>query len=124
MKPTVDKVKAIVEFFYRGTTATEKLKSTKRQMGMPELKLKQECVTRWNSTFHMLKRILESKDAVISTLAVISAPVDPLNQEEWEVLQEACNVLEPFEQVTVEISADRYSVQMFSHYYYYCYYNY
>lgn len=88
-------------------------------MGMPELKLKQECVTRWNSTFHMLKRILESKDAVISTLAVISARVDPLSQEEWEVLQEACTVLEPFEQVTVEISADSYSAQMLSHYYYF-----
>ncbi|XP_019744386.1 zinc finger BED domain-containing protein 4-like [Hippocampus comes] len=56
----------------------------------------------------MLKRVLESKDAVISTLAVINAPVDPLSQEEWEVLQEACTVLEPFEQVTVEISADSY----------------
>ncbi|XP_019716757.1 zinc finger BED domain-containing protein 4-like [Hippocampus comes] len=108
MKPTADKVKGIVEFFHRSTTATQKLKSTQQQMGMPELKLKQECITRWNSTFHMLKRILESKDAVISTLAVINAPVDPLSQEEWEVLQEACTVLEPFEQVTVEISADSY----------------
>ncbi|XP_051241559.1 E3 SUMO-protein ligase ZBED1-like [Dicentrarchus labrax] len=108
MKPTVDKVKAIVEFLHRSATATEKLKSTQGQMGMPELKLKQECVTRWNSTFHMLKRILDSKDAVISTLAVINAHVDPLCQEEWEELQEACTVLEPFEQVTVEIGADSY----------------
>jgi len=119
MKPTVDKVKAIVEYFHRSTTATHKLKSTQLQMGMPELKLKQDCVTRWNSTFHMIKRILESKDAVISTLAVMNASVDPLSQEEWEVLQETCTVLEPFEQVTVEISADRCSVQMLSHYYYY-----
>lgn len=103
MKPAVDKVKAIVEFFHRSTTATQKLKSTQRQMDMPELKLKQDCVTRWNSTFYMLKRILESKDAVISTLAVINAPVDPLSQEEWEALQEACTVLEQFEQVTVVV---------------------
>ncbi|XP_056277169.1 E3 SUMO-protein ligase ZBED1-like [Pseudoliparis swirei] len=108
MKPTVNKVKTIVEFFHRSTTATHKLKSTQLQMGMPELKLKQDCVTRWNSTFHMIKRILQSKDAVISTLAVMNASVDPLSQEEWEVLQEACTVLEPFEQVTVEISADSY----------------
>nr|XP_046241207.1 zinc finger BED domain-containing protein 4-like [Scatophagus argus] len=77
-------------------------------MDMPELKLKQDCVTRWNSTFHMKKQILESKDAVISTLAVINAPVNPLSQEEWDILQEACTVLEPFEEVTVEISADSY----------------
>lgn len=65
----------------------------------------------------------DSKDAVISTLAVINAPVNPLSQEEWKLLQEACTVLEPFQQVTVEISVDRYSVQMLSHYYY-CYYYY
>ncbi|KAL6463245.1 hypothetical protein MHYP_G00276360 [Metynnis hypsauchen] len=108
MKPTVDKVKAIVEFFHRSTAATQKLKSTQRQMSMVELKLKQECVTRWNSTFHMIQRTLESKDAVIATLAVINAPVVPLSKEEWEALQEACSVLEPFDQVTVEISAERY----------------
>ncbi|XP_056463184.1 E3 SUMO-protein ligase ZBED1-like [Gadus chalcogrammus] len=108
IKPTVDKVKAIVEFFHRSTAATQKLKSTQRQMSMAELKLKQECVTRWNSAFHMIQRILESKDAVIATLAVINAPVAPLSQEEWEALQEACSVLEPFDQVTVEISAERY----------------
>lgn len=105
VKPTVDKVKAIVEFFHRSPIAAEELRSTHRQIGMPALKLKQDCVTRWNSTFHMLKRILDCKEAIISTLAVINAHVAPLCQEEWEVLQEACTVLEPFEQVTVEISA-------------------
>lgn len=83
VKPTVNKLKAIEEFFHKSTIATEKLKSTQRQMEMPELRPKQECATRWNSTFYMLKRILESKDAIISTLAVINAPVDTLSQEEW-----------------------------------------
>lgn len=56
----------------------------------------------------MLKRILETKDAIISTLALINAPVDALCQEEWELVKEVCTVLQPFEEVTVEISADRY----------------
>ncbi|KAJ8401458.1 hypothetical protein AAFF_G00383770 [Aldrovandia affinis] len=56
----------------------------------------------------MLKRFLESKDAIISTLTIINAPVHTLTQEEWEVVREACTVLEPFEQVTVEISAESY----------------
>lgn len=64
----------------------------------------------------MPKRILESKDAVISTLAIISAPVDALSQEEWEVLQETCTVLELFEQVTVEISTESYSKQLLLYY--------
>ena len=45
---------------------------------------------------------IESKDAIISTLAIVNAPVDALTQEELEV----CRVLEPFEQVTVEISGE------------------
>lgn len=55
----------------------------------------------------MLKRFLELKDAIISTLAIVNAPVDALTQEEWEVVEEVCRVLEPFEQVTVEISRER-----------------
>ncbi|CAM4524170.1 unnamed protein product [Leuciscus chuanchicus] len=106
MKPTVDKVKAAVEYFHRSTVGAEKLNSTQRQMGMPELRSTQDCTTRWNSTFYMLKRFLESKDAIISTLAIVNAPVDPLTQEEWEVVEEVCRVLEPFEQVTLEISGE------------------
>ena len=50
----------------------------------------------------MLKRCLESKDAIISTLAIVNAPVDALTQEEWEVVEDVWRALEPFEQVTVE----------------------
>ena len=50
---------------------------------------------------------LESKDAIISTLANVNAPVDALTHEEWEVVvEELCRVMEPFEQVTVEISGE------------------
>ncbi|XP_039605909.1 zinc finger BED domain-containing protein 4-like [Polypterus senegalus] len=108
VKQTVDKVKAIVEFFHESTIATEKLKSMQRQMGMPELRPKQECATGWNSTFYTLKRILESKDSIISTLAAINAPVETLSQEEWDRVKEVCIILEHFEEVTVEISAESY----------------
>ncbi|XP_052365886.1 zinc finger BED domain-containing protein 4-like [Oncorhynchus keta] len=104
VKTTVDKVKAAVEYFHRTTVGAEKLKSTQCQMGMPELRPKQDCTTRWNSTCYMLKRFLESKDAIISTLAIVNTPVDALTQEEWEVAEEVCRVLEAFEQVAVEIS--------------------
>ena len=57
---------------------------------------------------YMLKRFLESKDAIISTLAI-----EALTQKEWEV--EVCRVLEPFEQVTVEVSGERYSKQLLLH---------
>lgn len=61
IKPTVDKVKAIVEYTHKSTVATEKLKATQNQLGLPELRLKQDCPTPWNSTYYMLKRILENR---------------------------------------------------------------
>lgn len=42
-----------------------------------DLRIKQNCIRRENSTFHISS---ESKDAVIPTLAVINASVDPLSQ--------------------------------------------
>ncbi|KAK1906602.1 Zinc finger BED domain containing protein 1 [Dissostichus eleginoides] len=43
-----------------------------------------------------------------SSLGLFNAHIDALDQEEWEALQETCTVLEPFEQVTVEISSESY----------------
>lgn len=46
-------------------------------------------------------------------MALINALVDTLCQEEWELVKEVCTVLQPFEEVTVEISTDRYLAQLF-----------
>lgn len=115
VKPTVDKVKTIVEFFRKCTVATETLKSIQRQMGMPEQKPKEECATRCNSTFFMLKRMIESKDAIISTLADLGELVEPLSEEEWETVKEVCDVLEPYEEVTVEMTRERYLETLYSY---------
>nr|XP_055044282.1 zinc finger BED domain-containing protein 4-like [Misgurnus anguillicaudatus] len=105
---TLNKIKAIVEYMHRSTVAAEKLKATQQQMGLPELKLKQDCPTRWNSTFDMLQRFLANKDAIITTLALVNARLETLTQDEWKELEEACEALRPFEEVTVEISGESY----------------
>ncbi|XP_065810939.1 zinc finger BED domain-containing protein 4-like [Labrus bergylta] len=108
IKPTVDKVKAIVEYMHKSTVASEKLKATQNQLGLPELRLKQDCPTCWNSTYYMLERILQNREAVITTLALTNPRLATLSPEEWEEMQQACNVLKPFEEVTVEISGEGY----------------
>lgn len=77
-------------------------------MGQPQLRLKKDVPTRWNSTYYMLKRIAEVKDPLISTLALVNPQLQTLSLEEWEMVKETCEVLQPFEEVTVELSAERY----------------
>ncbi|XP_077301621.1 E3 SUMO-protein ligase ZBED1-like [Arctopsyche grandis] len=100
------RVKNIVEFFNRSTQGKHKLAATQQQMNLPVLKLKQDVQTRWNSTFDMLKRIVQVKDAVIATVALLR-PDLTLNEGDWEVIEEVLPLLSPFYEITVEISAKK-----------------
>ncbi|CAL9696627.1 unnamed protein product [Knipowitschia caucasica] len=108
MQEIIKKVKSITEFTRRSTVATAKLREMQQQMGQPQLILKQDVATRWNSTYYMLKRITEVKEPLISTLALINPQLQVLSQADWEIIKEACDVLQPFEEVTVELSAEKF----------------
>ncbi|XP_044140147.1 E3 SUMO-protein ligase ZBED1-like isoform X1 [Bufo gargarizans] len=108
IQETVAKVNNIVEYVNGSTVATERLKATQWQMGLEELRLKQDVATRWNSTYYMLKRFLGMKEAIIATLALVNPRLPTLTLEEWDLIKDACEVLKPFEEVTMEISAERY----------------
>jgi len=102
------KIKAIVEHFKRSSYAQEKLISIQKQMDFPQLKLKQDVVTRWNSTYNMMKRFLQIKEALISTLALLQIDIDQLTPREWIVVEKSVEVLEIFSDVTVEISSENF----------------
>lgn len=97
------KVKNVAEHVHRSTVATERLKATQKQMGLEELKLKQDVITRWNSTYYMLKRFWLQKEAIIATLALVNPSLPTLTLEEWDIIKDVCEILKPFEEVTVEI---------------------
>ncbi|KAK7916289.1 hypothetical protein WMY93_012050 [Mugilogobius chulae] len=82
------------------TTAKEKLAQVQQQMGSPVLKLINEVPTRWNSTYHMLARMSEQKDAVWVSLAALKTDVIPLTIEEFQIIEETVKVLAPFNQAT------------------------
>ncbi|KAK4306922.1 hypothetical protein Pmani_021276 [Petrolisthes manimaculis] len=77
-------------------------------MGQLQLRLKQDVATRWNSTYYIMKLITEVKEPLISTLALMNPQLPSLSMEEWEIIKEACDVLRPFEEVTVELSSERF----------------
>ena len=102
------KVKTIVGYFHQSTVAAAKLEELQVQMkpNQGPLKLKNDVVTRWNSTLHMCQRVCELQEPLNATIAVLMNPVDGLTPEEWQSLKEIAVILQPFDAVTTEISAE------------------
>lgn len=102
---TLSKVKRIVEYFHRSTAGLNKLKNIQKQMNTPELKLKQDVSTRWNSTY-MLDRIVRVKEALIATLALLRYDLS-LSTEDWALIEKAIPILQIFYEVTNEVSQEK-----------------
>nr|CAI5837647.1 unnamed protein product [Callosobruchus analis] len=107
IKPIIDKVKAIVAFFKRSSSALAKLKITQVQMGLPEVKLKQDVPTRWNSTLDMIQRIIQIREAVIATLALESPGLNTVSNEDWLLLSKLVDILQIFKDIVEEMSAEK-----------------
>ncbi|KAM4534867.1 E3 SUMO-protein ligase ZBED1-like isoform 1-T1 [Fundulus diaphanus] len=101
------KARHIVTYFRSSTTAKEKLAQVQQQMGRPTLKLINEVPTRWNSTYEMLSRLHDEKEAVWVSLASLKTDLTPLTADEFTIIGETLLVLAPFHQATVELSAER-----------------
>lgn len=61
IKPIINKIKSIVEFFKQSSGACHKLHNIQKQNGFENLKFIQECKTRWNSAYLMMERIIKLK---------------------------------------------------------------
>lgn len=105
----IKKVKSIVTYFKRSNADCRRLVQFQEQSGCKQpKKLLQDVVTRWNSTYFMLERLILLKDAVKHTIAFIDSGLEPLTPEEWNICEQLCELLEPFYEVTKEISAEKY----------------
>jgi len=105
----IQEVKTITEYVRRSTVASANLRDVQQQMGQEHLGLKQDVVTRWNSTFYKLQRFIQVKEPLVSTLALVNPKLTALLfLEEWEIIMETCDILKPFEEVTVEMSSESY----------------
>nr|CAH7748444.1 unnamed protein product [Callosobruchus chinensis] len=101
-------IKSIVEFFKHSSSATEKLQNMQKRMGFEVLKLKQDCPTRWNSTFDMLNRLRKMKEPLQSTLGILNNSALPqLNTEDWYMVEKCCDILSIFNEITIEVSSEK-----------------
>ncbi|KAJ0170004.1 hypothetical protein K1T71_000880 [Dendrolimus kikuchii] len=107
----IENIKKIVAHFKRSTSALDMLLSYQiRNMadsGDPK-RLIQQVPTRWNSTYFMLRRFCLLKEAVKHCMAMIDKDWPVISTDEWEIANQLCEVLKPFEEVTSSISGDQY----------------
>ena len=79
---------------------TQKLKDTLKILKMEEKKIILDVVTRWNSSYYMLKRFLELEKAINLTVNI------KMTNEEIDLLYELVNILSPFEKLTLLSSSE------------------
>uniref|UniRef100_A0A8C5N3T4 BED-type domain-containing protein n=1 Tax=Gouania willdenowi TaxID=441366 RepID=A0A8C5N3T4_GOUWI len=110
----VASARCLVEHFKKSELPCTKLKEKQQQMGVQQHMLVQDVSTRWNSTLHMLSRLLEQRWPV--TAALSDPAVNPrgknhyldLKPEQWILTEELTQILEPFEGATVFLSGEQY----------------
>lgn len=111
-KVIIDKCSNIVGHFKHSNIAMSALSNKQSQLGLQKHKLVQSVKTRWNSTFLMLKRLIEQREAVIGVLSDRTVTTRNqagqlmLSEDEWTLIENIANVLQPFELVTTLLSSD------------------
>ena len=112
-----DTVKAghkIVGHFKHSSSATDRLHSLQTELSLPQHQLIHDVQTRWNSTFFMLQRLLEQRRAITLYCAENDA-CTKLSASQWSVVENVTAVLEPFEEVTREVSSASASISCVIH---------
>lgn len=89
----IKRCRALVAHFKHSVVACEKLKSMQKQMGTPELKVKQGVSTRWNSSLIMVERLLAIKDPLSAAITSLPRAPEFITATEWDMLTNWVSIL-------------------------------
>ncbi|CAG4946272.1 unnamed protein product [Parnassius apollo] len=104
LSSVITKCKKIATHFNHSLIAQNELKQIQTErLNQSGLSIIQECSTRWNATYYMMKRILTLKDSLVLYSGAHDIPI--LNADEWLDLKKCVAILKPFEEITKELSS-------------------
>lgn len=107
VKDTIKKCKEIVTFIKNSNIAADTFQKEQETCDK-QYKLIQEVKTRWNSTLYMLKRIVDTADALNRTLLKSKKAPSPITAEEMIILKDLIKCLDIFEDATNKVSGATY----------------
>ncbi|KAH7969549.1 hypothetical protein HPB52_019377 [Rhipicephalus sanguineus] len=102
----------LVADFRHSTIASDQLTRRQELLSLPRERLTQSCPTRWSSTYQMHAKLIKHRPAIQSVLAdraivtANSAQNLEISQQEWNVISELCEVLEPLQLATNILCSD------------------
>ncbi|XP_054261508.1 zinc finger BED domain-containing protein 4-like [Macrosteles quadrilineatus] len=94
----------LVGHFKHSAQACKMLKSAQQTLGIKQHKLVQDEPTRWNSTKHMMDRLLEQRRAIMYIVPDLKRPVELTNQD-WELMASVVKLLKIFDDATFQSSS-------------------
>ncbi|KAL7877738.1 hypothetical protein SRHO_G00043810 [Serrasalmus rhombeus] len=103
VRDIISKLKTCATDFSHSVLAKQRLMAIQEDLGLPQHGIIQAVPTRWNSTLHMLQRMLEQKRAP-SVYSGEHGKFASLSAEQWDIISNLVNKLGPIEEVTLEMS--------------------
>ena len=102
----------IVGHYKHSNVAFHALQRIQAQLELKVCTLYQDEPTRWNSSFYMLKRLVEQRKAINAANAEASTSFD-LTPIQWKLAGKVIKSLQPFEEATEDLSSETSLVALF-----------
>ncbi len=110
MDRLLGRIRKVVSYFHRSTTAAHVLKTKQEMLKLPTHKLIPDVPTSWNSTYDMFERYLEQQAAIYSALTEKTLKKNVKDiitlSDDVRVAEEVLQVLKPLKTVTSLLSTE------------------
>jgi hypothetical protein len=99
----ISKVRAVATHFHHSTMAQDELRKIQTRLDKPHLCIIHDVVTRWNSTLHMLQRIMVVREE-LCLYSTSNSKVRQLTNADFQIIENSIKLLKPFDEVTKTLS--------------------
>ena len=113
-KELLEKMKPVINYFRRSTSASPVLEEKQKGLGLPEHELLVDCRTRWNSSYLMVERYIMHHHAINAALdderlkkKQEVKSLEMLNSDEIKACKEFLAVMQPLYYATLAISTEK-----------------